>query len=142
MPIHLSWCCRNSCSAYQILQEFIFEAGHKISCNMTHANPVISIWCIPTKMRIAHSCHNTWMSVRYNTNPHPLSYSIYDTCQEPSSIINIPAFCNGKCQWEQLIISVTAHSNQQCPFVLSIQMCTINTQYRMTTCEPFNRWLK
>ena len=104
MPIHLSWCCRNSCSAYQILQQFIFEAGHKIACKMTHEDPVIGIWCIPTKMRIAHSCHNTWMSKRYNTNPRPLSYSISDTCQEPSPTINILAFRNSKCQWEQLII--------------------------------------
>ena len=129
-------------TTYILNYESIFEASHKIACKMTHANPVIGIWCILTKMRIVHSCHNTWMSVRYNTNPRPLSCSISDTCQEPSPTINILALCNRKCQWEQLIISLTAHSNQQCPFILPIQMCTINTQYRTTTFEPFNRWLE
>ena len=68
------------------------------------------------------------MTVRNQTQVFPLCYPNFDTCQKPTLTIFIILFYNDKCKWKQLVITITSHSNQQSPFIFSIQMCPINTK--------------
>ena len=103
---------------------------------------MISIWLSPSRICFIDSIYNARMTIRNQTQVFPLCYSNSDTCQKPSPTICILSFSNGKCKWEQLVITITSHSNQQSPFIFFIQMCPINTKNWLTVSKPLNRWSK
>ena len=107
---------------------------------MTYAKSIISIWLSPSRICFIYSSYNTGMMIRDQTQAFPLCYSNSDTCQKPIPTICIISLCNGKCKWEQLVITIITHNNQQSPFMFSIQMCPINTKNWSIVSKPFNRW--
>ena len=62
--------------------------------------------------------------------------------EEPATCINRLFIYYSKCKQKKFIVSIHSGCNHHLLPILSTQECNINTDYRSTVIEAFNRWYK